>query len=675
MSGFLFDPTRIRILTTKLVGVWSAVAALGLVVALTSPSHAQAPALGTTAGFGVLAGSTVTNTGASVIGTGANLANLGVFPGLAITGLATFPILGPGTVNGVIYSGGPIAGQAQVDLTTAYNNLASRPTTVNLTGQNLGGLTLIPGVYNFNSSAQLTGTLTLNGLGNPNSVFIFNIGSTLTTASASTVALINSAQGGDVFWRIGSSATLGTTTAFAGDILALTSITLNTGAGITCGAAWARNGAVTLDTNTITLCNLIAGGGGAVIGPVGAPLVASLLPASADSSQRAVANAIDTFVNNGGTLPLAFVNLYNLSPSALASAFSQLQGEAGTGAAQAGTQAMNSFLSLLTNPFNNSRGAAPEIPLPARPALITKAPIYKAQAQAEAASDPRRWSIWAAAYGGHNITSGDTSAGSHDRSSRTFGYASGLDYRLTPNTIIGFALAGGSTNFGLSGGFGGGHSDMVQAAVYSTTVINAAYVSAVLAYAWHHVSTDRIVTLTGTDDLTAGFSANNVGGRIEGGYRFAIPGVFDSSGFGVTPYAALQVQAFRTPSYSEIAASGSSTFALAYDARTTTTTRSELGSWVDKSYAFDSGKVFTLFGRVAWAHDWYSDPSVKVSFLSLPGSSFTEFGAMPARDSLLTSAGAQIGFGNGVSLAAWFDGEFAEHSQTYAGTARLRYTF
>jgi outer membrane autotransporter protein len=676
MGAFSFAPTWVPILPAKLAGVRSAVAALALIgAALTSPSYAQAPALGTTAGFGVLAGSTITNTGASVIGTGANLANLGVFPGLAITGLATFPILGPGTVNGVIYSGGPIAGQAQVDLTTAYNNLASRPTTVNLTGQNLGGLTLIPGVYNFNSSAQLTGTLTLNGLGNPNSVFIFNIGSTLTTASASTVNLINSAQGGDVFWRVGSSATLGTTTAFAGDILALTSITLNTGAGITCGAAWARNGAVTLDTNTITLCNLIAGGGGAVIGPAGAPLVASLLPASADSSQRAVANAIDTFVNNGGTLPLAFVNLYNLSPSALASAFSQLQGEAGTGAAQAGTQAMNSFLSLLTNPFNNSRGAAPEIPLPARPALITKAPIYKAQAQAEAGSDPRRWSIWAAAYGGHNITSGDTLAGSHDRSARTFGYATGLDYRLTPNTIVGFALAGGSTDFGLSGGFGSGHSDMFQAAVYSTTVINAAYVSAVLAYAFHRVSTDRYVTVAGTDHLTADFSANDVGGRIEGGYRFAIPGVLDSSGFGVTPYAALQVQAYRTPSYSEVAASGSSTFALAYDARTTTTTRSELGSRVDKSYAFDSGNVITLFGRAAWAHDWYSDPSVTASFLSLPGSSFTEFGATPVHDSLLASAGAQIGFGNGVSLAAWFDGEFAAHSQTYAGTARLRYTW
>src|ERR1700738_3992718 len=138
------------------------------------------------------------------------------------------------------------------------------------------------------SSAQLTGALTLNGLGKPNSFFIFNIGSTLTTSSASTISLINGAQGGNVFWRVGSSATLGTTTTFKGDILALTSISLLTGATITCGAAWARSGAVTLDTNLITTCTTAA-----------AP-VSSVLPFSATDSQRGVANAIDTFVRNGG---------------------------------------------------------------------------------------------------------------------------------------------------------------------------------------------------------------------------------------------------------------------------------------------------------------------------------------------------------------------------------------
>jgi hypothetical protein len=214
-------------------------------------------------------------------------------------------------------------------------------------------------------------------LGNPNSIFVFNIGSTLTAASASVVSLINGAQGGNVFWRVGSSATLGTTTSFAGDILAQTSVTLNTGATITCGAAWAHTGAVTLDTNTIRLCDLLgggSGGGGGIlgpIGPIGPPLIASLLLPSASTNQRSVANAIDTFVGNGGTLPLGFLNLFNLTSSDLGNALTQLSGESSTGPAQAGTQAMNSFLSLVTNPFAENRPFAQ--PRPVSPAMPVKA--------------------------------------------------------------------------------------------------------------------------------------------------------------------------------------------------------------------------------------------------------------------------------------------------------------
>jgi hypothetical protein len=135
------------------------------------------------------------------------------------------------------------------------------PSQVNLTGQNLGGLVLPPSVYSFASSAQLTGVLTLNGQGNSAAQWVFQIGSTLTTASNSAVLLINGANGNNVYWVVGSSATLGTNSVFAGNIVALTSITLNTGAAITCGRALARNGAVTLDNNTITLCTAAGGPG------------------------------------------------------------------------------------------------------------------------------------------------------------------------------------------------------------------------------------------------------------------------------------------------------------------------------------------------------------------------------------------------------------------------------
>jgi hypothetical protein len=171
--------------------------------------------------------------------------NLGLSPGTSVTG---FP---PGIVNGTQHVTDAAAGQAQLDLGTAYTNL-SQTIDVDLTGQNLGGLTLIPGVYGFSSSAQLTGTLTLNAQGDPNSVFIFLIGSTLTTASNSIVHVINGGSNCNVFWKVGSSATLGTATAFVGNILALTNITLNTSANVK-GRLLARNGAVTLDTNNVSL--------------------------------------------------------------------------------------------------------------------------------------------------------------------------------------------------------------------------------------------------------------------------------------------------------------------------------------------------------------------------------------------------------------------------------------
>jgi len=209
-----------------------------------SAAFAQIP-LGTTQNFAVLAGSTITNTGATVIN-----GNIGVSPGSSVTG---FP---PGTVTGgSIHAGDAVAAQAQSDLTTAYNTAAGMPCTTDLTGQNLGGLTLTPGVYCFTTSAALTGTLTLNFQGNPNALFLFKIGSTLTTASASSVLLTNTvgACPPNLFWQVGSSATLGTGSSFVGNILALTSITLTTGSNVN-GRALARNGAVTLDTSSVTLC-------------------------------------------------------------------------------------------------------------------------------------------------------------------------------------------------------------------------------------------------------------------------------------------------------------------------------------------------------------------------------------------------------------------------------------
>ncbi len=215
-----------------------------------APASAQT-LLGSSRSFAVLGSATVTNTGPSVI-----IGNLGVSPGTAITG---FP---PGTHTGIRHEADVVASQAHIDAQLAFDTLGGLPCTFTATGQELGGLTLVPGVYCFSSSAQLTGPLTLNAQGNPDAVFVFKMGSTLTTASSSSVIVINGGNHCNVYWHVGSSATLGTNTNFVGHILARASVTMTTGADLS-GSAFALNGAVTLDSNNITVpvCGTGAGGG------------------------------------------------------------------------------------------------------------------------------------------------------------------------------------------------------------------------------------------------------------------------------------------------------------------------------------------------------------------------------------------------------------------------------
>ncbi|KAK4984005.1 hypothetical protein LTR50_006876 [Elasticomyces elasticus] len=196
--------------------------------------------LGTAAPFGVLAASAITNTGLTVVG-----GQLGIYPN-GVTSITGFP---PG-ISGTVHGADAVAKQAQADATTAYNAAMTLASTKALTGQDLGGMVLPPGVYTFSSSAGLTGILTLDAQGNSNAQWVFQIGSTITTASASSVVLINGANACNVFWQVGSSATLGTGTMFAGNIIALASITVTTGSSNN-GGLYALTAAVTLDDNML----------------------------------------------------------------------------------------------------------------------------------------------------------------------------------------------------------------------------------------------------------------------------------------------------------------------------------------------------------------------------------------------------------------------------------------
>ncbi|MET0624700.1 MAG: ice-binding family protein [Pyrinomonadaceae bacterium] len=206
---------------------------------------------GTTTTYAVLAASAVTSSGLSVVN-----GDLGVSPGTALTG---FP---PGVITGATHLGDPVAAQAQADAHVEYNYLAGLTCDTDLTGQDLGGMTLTPGVYCFASSAQLTGTLTLDAQGSCDSLFVFQTGSTLTTSVASAVNVINNPcsancrGGSNVFWQVGSSATIGTGSQFVGNIVANISNTLNFGASVA-GSVFALTGAVTLDTNNISTCGIL----------------------------------------------------------------------------------------------------------------------------------------------------------------------------------------------------------------------------------------------------------------------------------------------------------------------------------------------------------------------------------------------------------------------------------
>jgi uncharacterized protein with beta-barrel porin domain len=395
-------------------------------------------------------------------------------------------------------------------------------------------------------------------------------------------------------------------------------------------------------------------------------------------NQQNVANALTDFFNRTGSIPMAFAAL---SPAGLTIA----SGELGTGVIQTAIKASDLFLNLLLDPTIAGRsggftassvtptGYADEEALAyaARRAgtaserdayaMATKAPML-------APAPLHRWSVWAAGYGGSETVGGNAVVGSQDLTARVWGVASGADYKISPDTLFGFAVGGGGTSYSLANAMGSGRTDMFNAGVYGRQNFGAAYLSGAFAYGWHDVTTNRTVALAGVDMLQGRFQAETFSGRFEGGYRFATPFM------GITPYAAAQVISVQLPNYSELSQNGGGLFALNYAAQTATDTRTELGLRADKSFAMTDG-VLTLRGRAAWAHDYDPNRAVTALFQALPGASFVVNGARPDADSALVSASAERKWLNGFSIAGVFEGEFSGNVTSYAGKGVVKYSW
>jgi uncharacterized protein with beta-barrel porin domain len=404
--------------------------------------------------------------------------------------------------------------------------------------------------------------------------------------------------------------------------------------------------------------------------------VSGQLTRGASRNQISIAKGIDTALLGGANFG-SFTNLYNLTGNDFLKALDQLSGETGTGFQQAAYQSMGSFLNTLLNPFTAARNGFGPASSYADTEASEYAPRRRVARQAQTAmasampvkavAPDQRYSVWGAAFGGSNSIDADAVAGSHKTDVRAYGFALGADVRVTPDALLGFALSGGRSSWGLAEGLGSGSADNFQTGVYGSLRFGAAYLSAALAYGAHWVDTKRNISSPGIAALESDYTAHSFGGRLETGYRFG-------DAFGVTPYAALQGVAVRAPGYRETASSGAGAFGVQYDRASDGVLRTELGAWADRAFAFND-VLLTLRGRAAWAHDEGANRALGAAFPALPGSSFTVLGAAPGDNLALLTAGVELKYLNGVSLSARFDSELSDSSRSYGGTGVFRYVW
>lgn len=597
----------------------------------------------------------------TVSGAGTTVSAVGdLVVGLAATGTLTVQGGASLTANGAILGFNAGVSFGTVNVTGTGSRLTLNNSLVVGSGFDGGALNILDG-----GRVDVTNLITSDGRITVGNGSVLNGGSLLLNSTATTTFGLRGTSAGQI--NLGSgTATLSGALVITGRNIGRTTYTL-VHSGNLGGSTFS-----TVTYDALLRNPVLTYTSGDVLLTVDPFLLTSLLPTSVNTNQRNVAQAIDNALAGGAMPSSGFESLFYLSGDVLLNALTQLSGDIGTAPVQAGFNASNQFMSVLFDQGGSATGGgfgpigyASEKQIDPR-AAEAYAAVTPRDRRASAPDFTSRWGVWGSGYGGNATVKGDASTGSSDTTSRVYGLAAGAEYRFAPDTAAGFALGGAGSNFSTDAG--SGRADIFQAGAYARHRMGAAYLSGALAYGWQHITTDRTVTVSGTDKLEASFNAQTFAARLEGGYRFATPWV------GLTPYAALQSTSFFMPSYAESAVSGSNQFALSYGSQTTTNLRTELGMRLDKTFVVAEG-LFALNGRAAWAHDSNTDRLATATFQTLPGATFTVSGVKPAADGALLSAGAEMKWMNGFSLAGTFEGEFSSTTASYAGRGVLKYAW
>ncbi len=383
---------------------------------------------------------------------------------------------------------------------------------------------------------------------------------------------------------------------------------------------------------------------------------------------RNVGAAVDRVIDaSGGAPPAQFNGLLGVTGASLANSFNQMSGEAGTGAVATGLTGASTFLGLMLDPMAGARGATADAP---GSSLVEMADV--ASARTPAARVEAGWSIWTKAYGQAGRTASDAALGAAGTASSLYGVAAGADRLISPGLLVGFALAGGGTSFGL-GTLGSGTGDFAQLGAYASMRLGPGYVSAALAYGWNRFDVTRNVLALGvTETYRSSPVGHTFGGRIETGRRFSL----GNPGFGplaVTPYAAAEAIAYLSPGYRESwTAPATGAFALAYQGRTTATLRGEIGARADAVVASAASGDLIAFSRLAYAVQSNTQRAAEAQFQQIAGAGFTVFGARASTHTALATLGVEARFRQGTRASLALDGELGDRHRALRGSVGLR---